>query len=214
MIPIETKNPCQACNKLPRRRYGKFCGTCYNKDLKKRNPKYIESIKDYDQRRLELKRKNNSQTKICITCFEKYKTGYPQQKRCGSCSNTSLIFLDIPCLVCKKIFTPIRTKQFCCCSTCYSNFYGKVRDREKKNFYEKVRDGRLRSNGGSFSYKEWNELMAKYGNKCIACGKHKKLTIDHILPVSKGGTNDIHNIQPLCLSCNVIKGTKYIKYEI
>ena len=59
---------------------------------------------------------------------------------------------------------------------------------------------------GSFSNFEWWCLMAGYDFKCAFCGDtEKELTRDHIVPISKGGTNYIDNIQPLCGSCNYTK---------
>lgn len=66
---------------------------------------------------------------------------------------------------------------------------------------------------GSFTAEEFSELCKKYRNKCLCCGKKKKLTADHVVPLSKGGSNDISNIQPLCNSCNSKKGTKTIDYR-
>ena len=41
----------------------------------------------------------------------------------------------------------------------------------------------------------------------------KKLTVDHIVPVSLGGKNTIDNLQPLCLTCNSKKHNKIIDYR-
>lgn len=41
--------------------------------------------------------------------------------------------------------------------------------------------------------------------KCSCCGQHfnkKDIDIDHIIPKSKGGTNEIWNLQPMCKHCN------------
>ena len=51
-------------------------------------------------------------------------------------------------------------------------------------------------------------LCRKYRNLCACCGRRRKLTPDHVRPLSKGGRNVIKNIQPLCLSCNTSKGAK------
>lgn len=44
--------------------------------------------------------------------------------------------------------------------------------------------------------------------RCINCGTHKSLSVDHIVPVSKGGGNEIKNLQTLCTICNSSKGSK------
>lgn len=67
--------------------------------------------------------------------------------------------------------------------------------------------------GGSFSAKQWLNLCKSYNNKCLCCNKRKRLEADHVIPVTKGGSSDISNIQPLCRSCNAIKGTKTIDYR-
>lgn len=43
---------------------------------------------------------------------------------------------------------------------------------------------------------------------CQICGVRRNLTIDHIVPVNAGGTDDPDNLQTLCASCNSKKGTR------
>ena len=77
--------------------------------------------------------------------------------------------------------------------------------------YRHERRARRNNALGKFSEKEWEALQALCGNQCVRCGRIKcELTVDHILPLSKGGTNWIWNIQPLCRPCN---NQKYVKCE-
>lgn len=64
-----------------------------------------------------------------------------------------------------------------------------------------------------YTPQEWLDLCNRYGNICLCCGQALPLTVDHVKPLSKGGTNTIDNIQPLCLSCNSSKGAKEIDYR-
>lgn len=69
-----------------------------------------------------------------------------------------------------------------------------------------VRRGRKKNNGG-FTSKEWQSLILKNNSCCFYCGKNEKMTIDHFIPLSKGGSNYITNIVPACKSCNTAKGS-------
>lgn len=43
---------------------------------------------------------------------------------------------------------------------------------------------------------------------CRGCGTHRDLTVDHVIPIAHGGTDDLENLQTLCRSCNSVKGTR------
>lgn len=61
---------------------------------------------------------------------------------------------------------------------------------------------------GKYTAEEFLELCELFGNVCLACGEETQLTADHVIPLAKGGSNDISNIQPLCRSCNSKKHTQ------
>jgi Holliday junction resolvasome RuvABC ATP-dependent DNA helicase subunit len=48
------------------------------------------------------------------------------------------------------------------------------------------------------------------GGRCAKCGSQEKLEYDHIIPVSKGGSNTARNIQLLCESCNRLKSANIV----
>jgi 5-methylcytosine-specific restriction endonuclease McrA len=55
------------------------------------------------------------------------------------------------------------------------------------------------------------DLMARFevhGNRCVYCGAAGQLTPDHMIPLSRGGSDWPANIVPACLRCNQSKHTR------
>jgi 5-methylcytosine-specific restriction endonuclease McrA len=53
-----------------------------------------------------------------------------------------------------------------------------------------------------------SRLYKRDNNECAYCGSKKELTIDHIIPKSRGGKNTWNNLITCCLPCNLRKGDK------
>ena len=64
---------------------------------------------------------------------------------------------------------------------------------------------------GTITAKQWKQILLFYGRACAICHipeSEVPLTIDHFIPISKGGNNYWYNVWPLCLSCNSKKRDK------
>jgi len=83
----------------------------------------------------------------------------------------------------------------------------------KANGHNKRRT-RIKSNGGKLTAEHLKELTYKQENKCYYCGTlffngdlNFDRHIEHKVPLSRGGTNDIANIVLSCSTCNMRKHT-------
>lgn len=96
-----------------------------------------------------------------------------------------------------------------------SSKYGKTpRGREVSNEATHRRRARKTKAGGSFTRAEFRALCERNGHRCLCCGATDvKLTPDHVVSIVAGGTNDIGNIQPLCMPCNRRKGAGSTDYR-
>lgn len=69
------------------------------------------------------------------------------------------------------------------------------------------RKARLRGAPGTHTAAEWQAVLELWDGRCAYCGG-PATTKDHILPITRGGSNDIANIVPACLRCNSRKGAR------
>jgi len=84
----------------------------------------------------------------------------------------------------------------------------------RKNNPEKSRaiwhryKARKQNAAGDFSDDQWKMVRDYYAlkGKCPSCGQYDEMHMDHVIPLYRGGSNYISNIQPLCKSCNSSKG--------
>ncbi len=86
----------------------------------------------------------------------------------------------------------------------------RANNRELTNHLAKNYIFRRKGAKGSHTLSEYREKVELYKGICVYCKKAKANTKDHIIPLSKGGTNYIDNIVPACVSCNSSKRDKIL----
>ena len=52
------------------------------------------------------------------------------------------------------------------------------------------------------------QVLERDAYRCKHCGGWEHLSVDHIQPRAKGGTDDLDNLQTLCRTCNSRKGAR------
>ena len=197
----------------------KLCNNCYCSQ-----PTQIEKRRQRDRvfyAKLSKKWKKERSSIVCKNCGKTFAGNRSDQKFCSiDCRNrviTKVARSVITCIVCESVFIQKRRDSKACSPYCIRKWEYKKRNKHKKRFYEQTRNGRRRCNGGIFTFIEWEKMKKEYKYTCPKCKKSEpeiKLTIDHIIPVSKCGMHKEENIQPLCIRCNASKNNHLIKkYE-
>lgn len=57
------------------------------------------------------------------------------------------------------------------------------------------------------------EFIYNRDKVCLRCGSERNKTIDHVIPLSRGGRNHVSNYQLLCRKCNELKGATTIDFR-
>lgn len=110
------------------------------------------------------------------------------------------------CAECGSMFDAnYRTNKKFCSRACVN----KTRLREKPQQAREAnqrRRARVKAAGSpGVSPRDWTRLLNRHGRSCAYCGSKEQITIDHIIPISRGGRHAIGNVLPACFSCNASK---------
>jgi 5-methylcytosine-specific restriction endonuclease McrA len=83
-----------------------------------------------------------------------------------------------------------------------------INNKELKRSYLQKRRALQKQNGVFAVTKK--ELIKLYNNPCFYCGSREKITIDHIIPIIKGGTHGVGNLTSACKACNSSKNDDFL----
>lgn len=139
------------------------------------------------------------------------------------------------CLLCSKEFDRKTIKKQYCSDSCRdrAKYRSDITRQEKKKTWAKrwsrANPDRVKANRKAYYQSHWfefqernaanrdrtlpavlvREVMESDNYTCQYCGQRGgKLTIDHKMPISRGGTDDRENLCIACHSCNCSKGAK------
>jgi 5-methylcytosine-specific restriction endonuclease McrA len=91
----------------------------------------------------------------------------------------------------------------------------KINSKQREYYYknkEKAYEANLRRKARKNNVKTFfiskKDIRKIYMCPCFACGSKEKITMDHKIPISRGGSHGIGNLVSLCKSCNSSKGTR------
>lgn len=170
--------------------------TSWNKG-KKLSQSHVEALKVAASKRI-IKDYKGKVKKVCEECLCEFNVFLYLKEKARFCSARCRV---------KNVSNSMKGEKHFAWKGGYENHLWHNRQRRIKKI----------GNGGFHDLSEWENLKAQYNWTCPCCSKQEpeiKLSEDHIIPVSKGGSDNIENIQPLCRLCNSRKHNKIIKYIV
>lgn len=201
------------------RRYCFSCSAKREMESKRRwaerNPEKVRQSKDGANRKKRERLAANAKQATCRVCRKTFrKMGNETQCQSEECRRithakraklrhvpkTQRNGTDMNCVLCgSDILRSTHNKKYC--AEC-----------EKRIAVHRTRrrDLQKRLVPGTHTRLEFYDLCAAYLWTCAYCGESlnlKTATEDHVIPLSDGGSDDISNIAPACLSCNCSKNS-------
>lgn len=139
----------------------------------------------------------------CAHCATTYMASYTKD-HCSDCGDANVLKGRTRCRHCQTVwnkahYDPVQSKQY------MSAYWA-----ENAQYYrDNARKRRATLKGARVVKRvSLKSVISKCGDCCQYCGadtSHGNRQIDHILPLSRGGTHEESNLQVLCAKCNRAK---------
>lgn len=170
---------------------------CYRKNPEKRiQDAYAWKKKNPDKYRV-----------ICRIATKKWKKANPKKAKEWRILNKERVRIRARLLYQKN---PEKYRAY---SRKYSKTPNGVLANAKNHALRRARERKMES---TLTLDEWVSIKRLQQWKCAYCKKRKKLTLEHILPVTRGGNHVKENVRALCATCNGSKNNKtheeYLEY--
>lgn len=151
--------------------------------------------------------------KVCAFCGKEF-YDWTKDKYCSrECSSAALRGVPLSDEHRKKLSEARKASPKCHGENLYNWKGGASTYRERLKIYSKTRRDRTRTR---IDPKYLDMLRKGQANRCFFCGKDmgETPTLEHLTPVSRGGTNTPHNLVYACKSCNSKKHTSTLEEYI
>lgn len=149
-------------------------------------------------------------TNCCLECKRKYKRGYYRDNREQILSQRNAWIKANPIKIArarKQWYLKNRSRAADMLSA------WRMRNKDRIAYYN-AKYYALRKGGFTdkiLTKSEWDTILESYKYSCGYCGdQYARITIDHAIPLSRGGLHSAENIVPCCLSCNSTKSDKTV----
>jgi len=146
-----------------------------------------------------------SEIKFKHYCPQCRPENYEPQQHEGRCSDCAVVFVSTD-------------RSHVRCPRCEAAEIRRVAARTRARTQMKKDIGRARAAGVPFENVKRSEVYEKHNWTCGICGEEidptldpadpKSLTLDHIVPISRGGAHTYANVQPAHRACNVAKADR------
>jgi 5-methylcytosine-specific restriction endonuclease McrA len=179
------------------------CKDCVRARVQKYRREHLEQYAQYEKSRANLPHRVEARRKY----QEEHKVQISEYKKKRAADNMESVSASR-----RKHYERNRGEVIARSNTWAESNSEKIRQAKANNRHK--RRAARHASRGNFSVEEFKALCEIYGNKCLACGDTEAaLEADHVVPLTRGVSDDISNIQPLCGSCNRRKFVNIIDYR-